>query len=1004
MAARRNRCLIQATASLLLAAAGSPAWPSTLRLGCTDQAQRINLLARTDERSDATLDLVVDTAPSPAVLVLEESGADLEWRENEQDAFRDIASRPPRFGVAAWNVEQGSSKQVRVREKGRGGSVSAQVVCRAPPEIAALPLCLAAPALWTRLAGRDASPWCDALIAHGTATAAARKGENLAALEDYRHAAVLWQARSDTLRESAALLGAAEILFRLDRYEDAIAQAEIAAARSRAAGYAYFALRARGEICLAQRELGRRDTAHACQAELARDYAAAHETADAANAYISLGSMAHDDGAMDLARAAIAALATMDLAQAPVDIAPRARLLRAALAVHDGRIAEALSELEIAANQFEQADNRRWLATAWLRIASLYGQIGASGESRHFAEAALPLVSGGGSPTRRALALRLLAAARASDNPDGSAAQFAQARGLLVEARSPLGIFAVDIAQANALGDAAALQRAMTAVETGLQPTSRALARLQLLRAQQAFAAGDRVAAESLSAATPADALPFSDYLRLRVLRATLTIAAGDIDRGFSSLNDDIDRLRRIAAGVASPALRYMAGKRLALLRAAWIDAYAQTPEARRPDVAALWLMLQKTQRVALLEQTHAESPTAEEADRQLARLLLEPDDGADDARVPESQRELLRFYLQPRRQHDAPIAAPTGLHAVRDGLPADGRLLAFALGDRALVSLSIGRDGVAVRSDATAAEVRAAAGRLRRALSSPDTPLAQIRSETELLSQALFSAETAVVPGRLLLMPDHDLEGIPFALLEWPRSGVLVDSTAVSVVSTPLTAESFAPLRRPRQMLVLAASLRELDDRRLPPLLAVVPELDALRRSLTGTEFVVHRDAQVTRERVVDALGMPDAWVHVAAHGDNSARLQSYSGLWISPVERGKSAALVSWLELSERGVRSDLLMLSSCGLGASPSYGASGAISFGAAMNAAGARHVVAALWPVGDTAAAQFSRAFYESIAASPQPDPARAVAVAQRRLREITHFRHPYHWSLFVHLQR
>lgn len=989
-------------AALLLEAGVATAGSAPVLLTCVEALRSVDVPASTS-RSDGVL-LQAAAGSLPAVLVVEEAGGDIEWREPAVSDFRDLSSRPPRYGVAAWPVAHAATVVLRARDRRRAATARVALHCNPSAEIAALPLCLTLPALWSVPAVHRISPWCDALVAHGTATAAARRGENISALSAYREAAQRWSDRGDGVREGAALLGAAEILFRLDRYPSALDEARRAQRQSRASGNAYFALRAQGEICLALRELGRRDEGRNCQATLARQFAAHGEAADAANAEVNFGSMAYDDGKIDLARAALARLQALDFSQTPADAAPRVRMLAASLAMRDARIVPALAELDIAAHQFEQTGNARWLANTQLRIATTYAQLGSYDESRHFAEAALSTFATQHALARQALALRLLGTADAALGDDARAAtQFAQSRRLLASTGSPAGLFSLDLAEAAARRDATALQRAWDGLDAASQASPQQRARLHLLRAWQAFREDDRVSAASSMTSVAMQDLSFADYLRARTLHARLTAADGNPRAGFALIEEDITRLHAVASAVSSPALRYLVGARLDELRAAWVDTYAQAAPAERPDAAAFWMLLQKTRRLQWLAGGTGGGSQAQAVDLTLAQLLLQAGDSDDERGTLAAQRQLLEFYLRPRaRGTDAPD--PTPLQHVQRGLPANTRLIAFAAGDEHWLRLSLTREGMRVDTIGTATVVSEAVRRVRNAFTTPDVPVATIQADVTALSGWLFAGETGDAPERLLILAEEDTGGIPFVLLPWPDGRVLLDTTAVSLLTGEPQPDGFLLSGPPRQIHVLSASMRGSTDPRLPSLVTAARDTDTLRQVLPHADYVVRRDAQFTREHLFDAFAVPGSWVHIAAHGSNSPRLQRYSGLWLEPSAGSKAPALVSWLELAERGVQSDLVLLSSCSLGGDPERGRSSAASFAAATSAAGARHVVAALWPVSDIAASQFSQAFYAELTSNPPLDPARAVAAAQRRLSKVAQLRHPYYWSLFVHLQR
>uniref|UniRef100_UPI0021489738 CHAT domain-containing protein n=1 Tax=Tahibacter caeni TaxID=1453545 RepID=UPI0021489738 len=258
----------------------------------------------------------------------------------------------------------------------------------------------------------------------------------------------------------------------------------------------------------------------------------------------------------------------------------------------------------------------------------------------------------------------------------------------------------------------------------------------------------------------------------------------------------------------------------------------------------------------------------------------------------------------------------------------------------------------------------------------------------------------SAPPPARLLLMLDDRLAAVPFAVLHWPDGRALVDTSTITLVPAGLRADSFVPLARPSRIDVLIAAAVGDRSGRLPALPRASDELSLVRGALAGVDVVGDAGAAFTRERLRTALEQPQSWLHVAAHGTNDARLQSYSGLWLPGSDR---PVFVSWLDLVERPVRVDLLLLSACNLAGGIDRGVAGAANFATALSAAGAHHVVAALWPLSDSAGTEFTRAFYAGLGGADAPDPAAALLAAQRRLRASPHFRHPYYWSLFVHLQ-
>jgi CHAT domain-containing protein len=103
-----------------------------------------------------------------------------------------------------------------------------------------------------------------------------------------------------------------------------------------------------------------------------------------------------------------------------------------------------------------------------------------------------------------------------------------------------------------------------------------------------------------------------------------------------------------------------------------------------------------------------------------------------------------------------------------------------------------------------------------------------------------------------------------------------------------------------------------------------------------------------------------------------------------------------LSWIDIADRGVRADLVVLNACELG-DGGKAVDGNFSFASAISQAGARQVVASLWPISDTASAVWVPAFYTVLTADSNHNVAQALRAAQRKLRESRMFRHPFYWA-------
>jgi CHAT domain-containing protein len=171
----------------------------------------------------------------------------------------------------------------------------------------------------------------------------------------------------------------------------------------------------------------------------------------------------------------------------------------------------------------------------------------------------------------------------------------------------------------------------------------------------------------------------------------------------------------------------------------------------------------------------------------------------------------------------------------------------------------------------------------------------------------------------------------------------------------------------------------------------------------MTGDDPRVVEDAQATRDTIDRAFAQPGAWVHVAAHGMADPQRIGYAGLWLEPKPPETAPAFLSWIDVLDRGVRSDLVVLDACQTGDSGTA-VNGNLSFADAVSRAGSHHVLAVMWPASDAASAVWVPAFYAALAADANHDAAEALRVAQQRLRASRAFGHPFYWAGMQTIER
>jgi CHAT domain-containing protein len=244
----------------------------------------------------------------------------------------------------------------------------------------------------------------------------------------------------------------------------------------------------------------------------------------------------------------------------------------------------------------------------------------------------------------------------------------------------------------------------------------------------------------------------------------------------------------------------------------------------------------------------------------------------------------------------------------------------------------------------------------------------------------------------RLVVVPHAELHYLPFAALLDRDGRFLIQRYEVAVT--------------PSASVWLTLGKRSTG-RAATGVLAFAPRPDALPASrqevaaiarlagadvLTGgaaTESVFRREAPSRRV------------LHLATYGVLNKQNPQFSFVELAP--GGDQDGRLEVHEVFGLRLAADLVVLSACQTGL-----ASGALAdvppgddwvgLTRAFLHAGAKHVVATLWPVDDWATAALMERFYEGYAGSAEP--ARALAAAQRQLLAQPTTSHPFYWAGFV----
>jgi CHAT domain-containing protein len=945
------------------------------------------------------------------LLDIEERGQDVEVEG--QASERVEVPIPPRWGRFLLHVSPGQSVVVRRRQPNHAAgelrvafdctdtdhpqrdwllraNESLQRVRKAmPPGNDLSPLL----AEWETLERSAPDGAARALALHATAQALLLNGRSVDAIRAFAAAENAWVSAGDAERALAARVGRIETLYSAGRYVEV---ANAYGKRTATGSPSYFEIRLRNAQCVALRALEKYLQARDCYREtlpLLEAMDEQHERVltmqNAASAERALG---HDAAAADMLRKAL-----------PLAIGPSAPTARgrihlqlAALAAGNARLAESLRETNAALAEFSgdlQAENTaRWQANTLIQLAQAYTELGTLDEAYLAVADAFAHLSARDARERVALALEVLADIDRRDHREGDAARWlgeAQrlytALGLAEKARR------AHVAAVNLRMDAGDAE-AIAEVERLSEETTQPSVDLDLLVADAALRNGDvRSAARRLDAIGHRP-LAISQRLQLAQWRSRLARQQGDAARAERILRDARDEMTAIADATGSAALRYLLLSTQRPLRAA---AFAPLFDADA-DIAAAqaweWLAVYSGAPLASSEDT---SRRAQAFDRALTAELL-----PSLATAPTSASRALVDALaaKPREGVAAVATLPIApLAEVRRELPAGTALMAWLdAGDRSAL-LWVTRERAWLAPAASPREVRDAIAALRRALRNADTPIVAVDAASSRVSAALWAADApAAPPARLVVIGEDTLNSVPWSLLHWPgHAEPLIETTTSGVASLVTTAQVKQDTTRVRALVASQAG-------------DVLPELrlaqtePGLIRAAGGLDASVST-AAATRGEVLDAFDDADAIVHIAAHGIASKGRLGYSGLWLAGSDGGNPDFL-SWLDVIEHRIRAPLIVLNACQLGEDSGAIANGSSSFAQALVLAGANQIVAAQWPVSDSATGLWVPAFYAALAADPGRDGWDALRAAQLRLRQSRAFRHPYYWASLAGFSR
>jgi len=347
--------------------------------------------------------------------------------------------------------------------------------------------------------------------------------------------------------------------------------------------------------------------------------------------------------------------------------------------------------------------------------------------------------------------------------------------------------------------------------------------------------------------------------------------------------------------------------------------------------------------------------------------------------------------------------------------------LHAFALPSRAAIE----RDVEALRAKLLAPAAAAATSipiEQRAAADAAGIEAAR-NAATTLRGEILPPTARALIRHDVAIVADGALQSLPFAVLGndvahvyLPSIGTLrglraidrpaVAANRVAILADPVFRADDERLggragHEPASDTLLLRAATEAGIANLPRLPHTRDEADAIAALADRDASWLALDFAANRAAAVGAHWNDFGVAHFATHALLNARHPELSGIVLSLYGKDGRAedGFLRVNDIYNLHMPADLVVLSVCESAAGNSVGGEGAANLARAFFYAGARRVVASLWPVDDRASVAFMRAFYGALLVK-HVHPQQALLEAQREMRANPRWQAPYYWSGYV----
>ena len=398
------------------------------------------------------------------------------------------------------------------------------------------------------------------------------------------------------------------------------------------------------------------------------------------------------------------------------------------------------------------------------------------------------------------------------------------------------------------------------------------------------------------------------------------------------------------------------------------------------------------------------------------------------DENDPSTHEERTRLKDEIARRFDARVAAEVswlqgedpivGLDGLSASLPEGMVALVYSVGAEASYVWAVDARGHDLLRLPARADLSDRVVALREAIEAPGFGDRALGEQAHALHRELIAPAASRLRGadRVWIVPDGILFEIPFELLleedpgdrpDWRRAKYLArERTLGYAPSASLLvqlAQAGAAGATPRVVALGDPDFTTLSRRvgttvDLPPLPQSRREVETLVR-LRGDQAVTLIESQATESALRDALeSARPSIVHLATHGLVDREEPSLTCVALADDPTDADDGYLHTLEILSLPFDTELVVLSACDTGRGKLERGEGTVGLTRSFLAAGARRVVASLWPVADASTGTLMSTFYEELGERRTVDD--ALNRARARLWSERETAHPYYWAPFV----